>query len=157
MKKVASSNLIPFSKTEHKGAPWFCLNRQMNFGDVAEVQTRYILTGIVAPKDGNTAFDKGSDIPELNCSVKSGKATLTSKKLGNSFEEVLENYFQQTASTLWAWYIQVDEEGWVYLMNAREFETFTREFAGFDEKRQVIRYKTSSGKMIAWLENKLVG
>lgn len=157
MKKVASSNLIPFSKTEHKGAPWFCLNRQMNFGDVAEVQTRYILTGIVAPKDGNTAFDKGSDIPELNCSVKSGKATLTSKKLGNSFEEVLENYFQQTASTLWAWYIQIDEHGVVYLMNSNEFAEFTRNFARWDDRRKVIRYKTSSCKMICWFESKMVG
>lgn len=157
MNKISSRKLIPFSKTGHKGAPWLCLDKQMNFGDVAEIQTRYILTGTISPKDGNTPFDKGSDIPELSCSVKSGKATLTSRKLGDNFEQVLKAYFQQTASTLWAWYIQVDERGLIYLMNAQEFEAFTREFARFDKRRQVIRYKTSSGKMIAWLENKLVG
>ena len=68
-------------------------------------------------------------------------------------DEILHNYFARVASTLWIWVVLIDETVTAYEMNREEFESFTREFARVE--REVVRYKTSSSKMIQWLEERV--
>lgn len=140
---------------ERKGAK-FTLDgiHWLNSGEFAEVADKAI-KGYDLSKDANTAYDKGSDIKETRTSVKSGKATLTSKVLGNSMKEVLNTYFANTHSTNWDWVVLIDDEVIIYNMNAKEFNEFTREWATYDANRKVVRYKATSGKMLKWLEERV--
>lgn len=150
-----NSYSIPFAyqyKPEHKGAPYTMDGEHfMNGGELCEAAIKAAL-GFDARKDASTPFDADSDIPELHASVKSSKATLTGIKLGADMDEILRNYFARVASTLWIWVVLIDETVTAYEMNREEFESFTREFARVE--REVIRYKTSSSKMIQWLEER---
>lgn len=129
------------------GAHWF------NSGEFAEMADKAI-RGYAPAKDANTAYDRGSDIEESLTSVKSGKATLTSKVLGNNKAEVLKVYFETVHSTNWDWVIMIDDSIVVYNMNAEEFKEFCEEWSSYDESRKVIRFKSTSGKMIKWLEER---
>ena len=139
----------------HKGAHYtfdgvkFC-----NFGEFAEVMLKACM-GFESKKDANTPYDKGSDIPELSASVKSSKATLVNKPLGQDFESFKRTYFESVHSTTFIWVSVHGEELTAYLMNKSEFSTFVDTFAGFDNSRKVIRFKTESGAMIRWLEERL--
>lgn len=150
-----NSYSIPFAyryAPEHKGAPYTIDGEHyMNAGELCETAIKAAL-GFDARKDASTPFDAGSDIPELHASVKSSKATLTGIKLGATMDEILGNYFKRVASTLWIWVVLIDETVTAYEMNREEFESFTREFARVE--REVVRYKTSSSKMIQWLEER---
>lgn len=126
--------------------------RWMNAGEWREAQYKYKL-GLEAVKDANTAFDAGSDIESLHRSVKSSKATLTSEILGKDMESSLTCYFKRVASTSWAWVINIDDCLTVYVMNAEEFKEFTMTWASMESGR--IRYKATSGKMIAWFESRV--
>ena len=53
-----------------------------NNGEAVEIVLKWAL-GLEATKDGNTPFDKGSDIEEYKASVKSPKFTLTTCNIGN--------------------------------------------------------------------------
>lgn len=125
-----------------------------NGGEATEICLKGGL-GFTPTKDGNTPFDVGSDIEPLQMSVKSSKATLTSIILGYDFDSILKCYFERTASNQWAWGILIDDTITAYIMNAQEFERFTREWASYDDNRKVIKYKATSGKMIKWLEEQL--
>ena len=139
-------------RTEHRGAPFTVDGvHYMNAGDRAERAVKIAL-GYDERKDANTAFDAGSDIPELCASVKSSKSTLTSARIGDSFEAILRAYFARTASTLWIWAVQEEGALTIYMMNRYEFEAFTRSFASM--QCGVIRYKYTSSKMIRWLDER---
>lgn len=125
----------------------------MNGGDFAEVDTKHE-HGFAAKKDGNTAYDIESDIPEMNASVKSSGFTLTSKVLADSFNETIEKYFQTVHSTLWIYVIIIGEEVTFYYMNATEFRQFLETFGTWTE-RKVIRGRKTSGKMITWLDERV--
>lgn len=136
----------------HKGAPYsFDGIHYMNNGEFTETIVKACL-GFNASKDANTPYDMGSDIEEIKASVKSSKATLVNKKLGQNLEEVLDTYFKNVHSTSFIWGIVMDEELTVYVMNAKEFRPFIENFANFDKSRQVVRFKATSGKMLNWLE-----
>ena len=124
-----------------------------NSGELAEIMDKSV-KGYEVAKDANTAYDKGSDIKETNTSVKSGKATLTSKVLGNSKDEILNTYFKTVHSDNWDWVVIIDDTITIYNMNAKEFREFTEEWAAYDENRKVVRFKATSGKMIKWLEER---
>ena len=113
----------------------------MNAGEWCEAQYKYVL-GLEAVKDANTAFDAGSDIETLHRSVKSSKATLTSEVLGRDMD------------TSWAWIVPMDGTLTAYVMDANEFEQFTREWASYTNEGR-IRYKATSGKMIKWFEERV--
>lgn len=126
----------------------------LNHGEFAEALLSYQLMGTLE-KDANTSFCDGSDIElgETGISVKSSKATLTSVKLeGLTVEEMLNDYFNRTASNLWAWVVVLDESFLTYYMNAETFREFTMTFGSI--QNGVIRYKTSSRKMLNWLEER---
>lgn len=123
----------------------------MNGGEFAEVTTKAVL-GFEAHKDANTAFDEGSDIPEINASVKSSKASLTNMRLADTFDESVKVYFDRTHSTCFIYTVIIDETATLYMMNADEFRAFMYKFSALNE-RGVIRFKATSGKMVAFLES----
>ena len=155
MKKMTYTNNLTYSyNPTHKGAP-FTLDGQkwMNRGEYMECAIKAVL-GYEPKKDANIPFNLGSDIPELNASVKSSKFTLTSKSLGSSFEENIKNYFKTVYSTTWLYGIELEEQIIIYEMTKQEFENFLREFSSLNE-RKVIRCKATSLKMIKWFEDRV--
>ena len=155
MKKFISTNLPVIQYVpEHSGAHYTMNGEKFfNNGDRHEISLKHAM-GFKAEKDGNTAFDVGSDIEELEMSVKSSKATLTNEILGYDMDTSLETYFARTASTCWAWAVIMDETITAYIMNAEEFKEFTKEWASFNKEGR-IRYKSTSGIMIKWLEERV--
>lgn len=157
MKKTVSTIRISYIyKADKKFTPYsfdggahWC-----NCGEAREVFDKAV-KGFEAKKDACTSYDIASDIEETHTSVKSSKATLVNKILGQDFDETLATYFKNVASNNWDWVVKVDEEIKIYNMNRKEFETFTREWATWDKDRKVIRFKSSSGKMIKWLEERV--
>ena len=138
----------------HKGAHYsFDGIRFMNNGEFIEGVRKSVL-GLSAKKDANTSYEKGSDIPERNESVKSGKATLVNKVLGENMEETLEQYFKTVASTSFSWNFILDNNLVSYVMNASEFREFIKAWARFDAGRKVIRFKDTTADLITWLNAK---
>lgn len=138
---------------EHKGAP-FTLDgiKYMNAGELKECLYKASLN--LAPvKDANGSFDTCDDVPETGESVKSSKATLTTAKLGTTYNEIKANYFKRVHSTAWVWVIIHDEELVTYHMNRTEFAEFMDKFASLQSG--VIRFRADSTKMIQWFEDKV--
>lgn len=154
MKKQIENIAIDYIfDTTHKGANYSIGNKWMNGGEFAEVITKSVL-GFEARKDGNTPYDKGSDIEELNASVKSSRFTLVNMVLADSFEATIDKYFQTVHSNLWIYTVVMEETATLYYMNADEFKEFLNKFCFFNERKNV-RCRATSGKMIAWLEDRV--
>ena len=158
MKKESYRINLAFTfNNERKGAK-YSLNgvKWMNGGEFAEVVTKSVL-GYEARKDASTPYDKGSDIEELSASVKSSRFTLTTVKLGDTFNEVVESYFKTVHSTLWIYTVIIEDTATLYYMDAEEFKSFLATFATFTTDRKVIRGKETSPTMIKWLEERVEG
>ena len=94
----------------------------MNHGEFCEVLAKHCL-GYEAKKDGNTAFNAGADIPELNASVKSIRCGLTDMKLGNDPEIWWERFWKMADETQIAiWVCEHDEEVDLWFMSHEEFK-----------------------------------
>lgn len=159
MKKNTYDINIPYRyDPNHKGAHYSFDDgvTHCNGGEAMEIFTK-AGKGYRPVKDANTSYEIDSDIPELNASVKSSKATLVNKCLGPDFETSLTTYFVNVHSTLWIWSVKIEETLTTYEMNRVEFEEFTRKWAGYDNSRKVVRYKSTSGIMIKWLEERVEG
>lgn len=139
-----------------KGAKYSVNNGKswMNGGEFMEIIAKVIYGIDLLEKDANTPFDKGSDIPELEMSVKSSKATLCCP-IGKNWNETITNYFQRVHSTNWGYVVMIDDTATVYEMNAKEFREFLETWANWDDSRKVIRMKATSGKMIKWFEERV--
>lgn len=155
MKKATYEvNLAYTFDPAHKGANYtFDGEHWTNGGEFAEVMTKAVL-GYVPEKDANTRYDKASDIPEMNASVKSSRFTLVNFALADTFEESINRYFETVHSTLWIYTIIVEDTVTLYYMNRKEFERFLYTFCFLNE-RNVVRCKVTSGKMIKWLEERI--
>lgn len=138
----------------HKGTPYCIDGTWKNAGEAVEILLKSAL-GFEAVKDANTSFELGDDIPELCASVKSPKFTLTSVKLGESFEEVKANYFERTASELVIWGYVAGEELVTYWMSMEEFSEYLDKFGTWEASRKVIRGKGLSNKMLNWFEERV--
>lgn len=139
----------------HKGAPYTMDGEHwMNGGEFAEI-TDKMVKGFGSKKDANTPFDKGSDIEETDTSVKSSKATLTSAQIGYDFESIKRCYFERVHSTNWDYVVIMDDTVVIYNMNKSEFESFLNEWASYCKDRNVIRMKTTSGKMLRWFDERI--
>jgi len=152
MKVKGKVNLSYIYDAARKGAKYSINGGKswLNAGEFMEAVAK-AMHGLDAGKDANTRFDEGSDVPEFHASVKSSKASLTNCKLADDFEGSVRAYFEQVASSEF-WYVtMVDELATVYKMNAKTFERFIRKFAKLNE-RGVIRFATTSAKMLAWLD-----
>lgn len=154
MKKISTLTTIKYTFDPNRKGAKYTLDgtHYMNGGEFAEVATKAAL-GYEAHKDANTAYNEGSDIPEINASVKSSKATLVNMKLADNFDESVEVYFQNTHSTCFIYTVLMDDMTNIYMMNETEFKAFIYEFAGLNE-RGFIRFKATSGKTIQWLEER---
>ena len=151
-KMVTEINFNFTFDTAHKGAPYTIDGvHYMNAGEFKEIVAKSV-NGFTAHKDANTRFDEGSDIPELNASVKSSGATLVNMKLADTFDEFVRVYFDRVHSTSFIWVSVIESTATLYTMDADEFRTFLYKFAGLNE-RGVVRFKKESGKMIAFLES----
>ena len=152
MKVMGKVNLSYIYDAARKGAKYSINGGKswLNAGEFMEAVAKAI-HGLDAGKDANTHFNEGSDVPEFHARVKSSKASLTNCKLADDFEGSVRAYFEQVASSEF-WYVtMVDELATVYKMNAKTFERFIRKFAKLNE-RGVIRFATTSAKMLAWLD-----
>lgn len=159
MKKNIYAIDIPYAyDPAHKGAHYTFDGgvTHCNGGDAMEIFTK-AGKGYKPTKDGNTAYDIESDIPELNASVKSSKATLVNKYLGADLDSVLKVYFENVHSSLWIWAVKLEENIITYEMNRTEFEEFTRKWSRYDNSRKVIRYKSTTTIMLKWLEERVEG
>lgn len=155
MKKTTYTLTLAYTyDPTHKGAP-YTLDGQhwMNNGEYMECAIKSVL-GYEAVKDANVPYNMGSDIPELNASVKSSRFTLTNMPLADNFEDSIKTYFETVHSTIWMYGVKLDEEIVIYEMNAEEFESFLREFSNMNE-RKVIRAKATSTKMLKWFEGRV--
>lgn len=138
----------------HKGAPYTIDGEHwFNHGDLCEIALKHCL-GFKAVKDGNGKWNKCSDIEETATSVKSSKATLASDLTGTDIDLMLDRYFAEVHSTNFSYVAIVDESLIEYNMNAEEFREFTKTWANINE-RKVIRYKSTSGKMLRWLDERV--
>lgn len=156
MKKMtACINLDYMFDSTHKGANYTFDGGQhwVNNGEFCEIVAKSVL-GYEAKKDANTAYDKASDIEEINASVKSSRFTLTNMKLGTTKEDSIRKYFKTVHSTLWVYVVVFENEATLYFMDAKEFESFLYGWSSLNE-RGVIRSKATSGKMIAWFESQV--
>lgn len=153
MKRIESEIKIDYTFDNNRKGAKYTLNglNWMNHGEFAEIVTKNIL-GFESVKDANTAFDKGSDIPEIKASVKSSKASLTNMKLADTFEESVNEYFKRTHSKIFIYTVIIDENATLYTMNKKEFRLFMMNFSNLNE-RKVIRFKATSGKMVKFLES----
>jgi len=152
MKMVKTINLNYIYDAARKGAKYSINGGKswLNGGEFMEAVAKS-LHGLDAGKDANTRFNEGSDVPEYHASVKSSKASLTNMKLADDFEGSVRAYFEQVASSEF-WYVTMtDELVTIYKMGAKTFERFIRKFAKLNE-RGVIRFASTSSKMLAWLD-----
>lgn len=154
MKREEYKINIPYSYNPNIArVPYNINGKNCNIGEAVEIFTKAVL-GFSASKDANTSFDKGSDIEEINASVKSGKATLVNSVLGNDFHSIKSEYFKRVHSTLWIFGVIINDNIILYSMHKKEFELFLDTFGYYDKSRQVIRIKGISGKMLQWLDKK---
>lgn len=96
-----------------------------NNGSHREQLLAYNLTGEIR-KHGSEGFDTGSDIPELDCSVKSAGFTLSQKLQSTTKEEQIAEFFSRSASKVYA-YVTKDMQTAIF-MDRNEFECFLYQF-----------------------------
>lgn len=127
-----------------------------NNGQHAQYIADYTLTGQIRKAD-NIHWTCDSDIPELRMSVKSARATLASDLIGDTKASKVDDYFNRTASTSWA-YVTKDEK--IYIMDGIEFREFIMTFATMERDstknggRMKVRFPHESHKVIEWLGSK---
>lgn len=154
MKKVIHSIGVPYLYNKaHKGAPYYipALGKWCNLGEFSELQLAYALTGEIRDK-GITAYNEGSDIPEYSLSVKCGRASLANDLGDGSKEERLETFFQNVASTSFAYCVMIDDEMLVYTMDKSEFRGFCEAWT-YATGKKLRLYKNT--KMHAWCEDRV--
>lgn len=157
MKKSIYTNLLPYYfDPDHRGAHYTFDNgtTHCNSGEFGEIQYKHC-RGYEAKKSANTPFDAGSDIEEISASIKSSKATLTSESLGCDLQTSLDCYFERVASTCWIWVVLMDGTLTAYEMNADEFREFCEKWSNYQADRRNVRFKATSVKMLAWLEERV--
>jgi hypothetical protein len=131
-----------------------------NKGMHAEQALAYTLTNEHRKHD-KLPFDKGSDIPEYNMSVKSGGASLMSGNFctKTTREGIVEEFLLRTASEHFAFV--VDDFSVAYVMTKIEFAEFLAKFTFASReslrnggKMKVQIYKQSK-KMLAWFSERV--
>lgn len=138
----------------HKGAPYYFEGAYKNNGEFCESVVKFHM-GLAHAVNPATSYDMGSDIPELNASVKSGGASLACV-YGESMEAIMAEYFANVHSTLWIYVVMIDDSVIEYHMEAKEFKNFLNAFGYMTKESSKdaykIRIKKTSGKMLKWLD-----
>lgn len=159
MERYEYTNTMPYVfDSERKGAK-YCLDGKTfkNHGEWCESVAKFH-RGLEYRVNPATSYDTGSDIEEMNASVKSSNASLA-RVYGNTKEQIIKEYFKNVHSTLWIFVNNMGEEITEYHMNAEEFKEFLDEWAttAVESKSHLtkVRIKKVSGKMIRWLEERV--
>lgn len=126
-----------------------------NAGERAEQNLIYTLCGEIRKHD-STPFDKSSDYPEMKLSIKSARFTLVSGRLmqAQTMHGQIEEYFNRTASTLWAY---VSNDNIAYMMDKVEFYEFITTFAKFEKDSaknggyNKVRFPSETQAIKQWL------
>lgn len=146
-------------KTEkaHKKAPYTVDgSKYYNAGEIAEALFSYA-EGYGFRKDGNTAFDRGSDVG--NTSVKSARARLTTKRLATERLAFIDAYMDAEPSEGFAWVIwKALEEGTyitAYKMERHEFRAFAERFTAMTDGTP--RFPVNNKALLRWLEERARG
>lgn len=103
-----------------------------------------------------TSWCDGSDIESEHASVKSSGASLACL-YGFDFQNILDTYFQNVASTIWYWVEVHDETVIEYHMDSTEFRAFLEAWAKLEKVaggQYKVRMKKTSGKMLDWLDER---
>lgn len=93
-----------------------------NNGQYAQSVADFTLTKKDRASD-SVKFNEGSDIPELNVSVKAERFTLALNVNGDTVAEQIVDYLNRVHSTGW---IYVSKNGYGYGMNKAEFTEFLK-------------------------------
>lgn len=159
MNKYTYTNAMPYRyDPNHKGAHYFINGSEnaKNNGEFAESVAKWH-RGLYTEVNPNTSYDTGSDIEEMNASVKSSGASLAG--IYGSYESIKETYFANVHSTLWIYVVIVDDEVTEYHMNATEFAEFLDNWHGMATESgshlSKVRIKKTSAKMINWFEKRI--
>ena len=152
-KMVAMNPLQVAYDPARRGTHWTIDGRKwLNAGELAEVIAK-ALHHLAPVKDGKTAFDEGSDIPEFGASVKSSEGSLTEKPLaGTTYAEMLDDYFRRVASSNFWWVERNGNVITIYKMKAPLFRRFMERFAKYRPCDKKIRFAKTNEKMLKWLE-----
>ena len=157
MKRYEYTNTMPYTYNSEKSGSKYSMDggkTYKNHGEWLESVAKFHrgLEYLVNPA---TSYDTGSDIESMSASVKSSNASLACL-YGNSFGQILDEYFKNVHSTLWIFMIDIDEQIVEYHMNAKEFRTFLETWAGTAVESgshlTKVRIKKVSAKMVKWLE-----
>lgn len=130
-----------------------------NCGEFDEVELKWCY-GEPAHKDPNGTYSDGSDIESTHTSVKGFAFTLASGLNGDSFEECLDTFKRNVASSNFSFTWREGDERVEYNMNMDEFEQFLYRFASYAKDRKTIRGPKFSIKKRAEIEEwfeRLVG
>lgn len=165
MKKITYINTMPYAYEPeiNRNSP-FRPNYQeayKNRGETLESIAKFH-RGIYTSINPNTSWDNGSDIESERASVKTSEASL-GRSIGgrfNSASNKIKTFFRDTPSEVFIW-MEWDRETETvteYHMNKREFgafiQKFTRVCMNSEHTDITIRFRKSSHKMIAWLEER---
>lgn len=153
-KFTATLDIIVKTEKAHKNAPYTVDGlKHFNAGEIAEALFSYA-EGYGFRKDGNTAFDKGSDVG--NTSVKSARARLTTKRLATERLAFIDAYMDAEPSEDFAWIIwQALEEGTyitAYKMERHEFRAFAERFTAMTDGTP--RFPINNKALLRWLEER---
>lgn len=142
----------------HKGAPYMVNGNYCNFGNLCECVASEYFDGVFGYDTKAVPFDKGSDIESVSASVKSSGASLACL-YGTDKGAIIGEYFERVHSSMWVYVVELDGVWYLYTMNKAEFSDFLNEWAGLakesDGERFKVRFKKTSGKMIAWLDERV--
>jgi len=159
MKKISYIITIPYAYNADRNGSHYTLDggkTYKNNGEFLESVAKHY-RGLDYMVNPSTSYDNGSDIPELNASVKSSGATLASIT-GETVEDILKTYFERVHSTLWIYMVRIDDTATEYHMNRAEFERFLRTWYKVDKDRNgqlKVRFKKTGPSMVRWLESYL--
>lgn len=138
----------------HKRAPYTIDGvHYMNGGELAEALNKYRL-GYEPIKDPSTKWCDGSDINDIKVSCKSYRFSLTSERLGNDYDTVINEYFKRVHSTSWHYIIINNDYLIVYEMDKKEFKEYIDNFHIFENGIvRGVRNKKDISRMLQWFES----
>lgn len=129
------------------GIKWF------NRGEAVEIIVKAAM-GFAPIKDGNGAYDVTDDIPEIGASVKSERATLVNRVLGEDLPSVVNAYCETVHSTKFIYGVPSDDMKTVktYTMDKSTFKKFLLRFASFQKYNKCVRLPHNNATVLRWLE-----
>lgn len=156
MEKLTFTNNLTYTyDATRKNNKYKIRDTWYNHGDYCEMLAKSVL-GLEVKKDGNTAFDKGDDIPEYHASVKSWNCGLTEcKDMPKNPKDFMRDFWERDHSETFIWVYDYADMVDLWFMDRLEFMEFVNNFASWDNYCVKYRIKICNNKINAWLESKI--